>query len=409
MGDPSYRLAAVDLNGQLRGKRLPYDQAGKTKRLPLSALNVDIFGCDIDGSPLVFASGDQDGALVPAARGPVPMPWLERPGFLELASLYTDNGEGFAGDPRHALDWVLNRYLQRGWAVTAACELEFYLDAPTPFGPDMLSLRAMDHHENLFNAVEAGAEAMGLGGLTITSEAGQGQFEVTMTHGPAAKIADDVLLLKELIKGTAATYGLTASFMAKPKAEDAGNGLHTHFSVTDEAGNAVFDDAMMLENAVAGCLHAMQAQSLIFAPYPNSYARFTDNAHAPTRANWGYENRTVAVRVPGGARRIEHRVAGGDTCPHLMFAAIFGAAFDGISQRAQPPSPVTGNGYETPSDLPGIAPDMATALDLFQKADHSAYFHPDLCANLAATKGQELTKIHAWTDREQSDILGPIV
>ena len=45
--------------------------------MPLSALNVDIFGADIDGSPLVFETGDADGILRPTGRGPVPMPWLE--------------------------------------------------------------------------------------------------------------------------------------------------------------------------------------------------------------------------------------------------------------------------------------------------------------------------------------------
>ena len=50
----SLRIAAVDLNGQLRGKRVAASMAGKEMRMPLSALNVDIFGSDIDGSPLVF-------------------------------------------------------------------------------------------------------------------------------------------------------------------------------------------------------------------------------------------------------------------------------------------------------------------------------------------------------------------
>ena len=33
----------------------------------------------------------------------------------------------FAGDPRHALARVLDRYATRGWQVMAATELEFYL------------------------------------------------------------------------------------------------------------------------------------------------------------------------------------------------------------------------------------------------------------------------------------------
>ena len=59
----SLRIATVDLNGQFRGKRVATSFMGKEMRLPLSALNVDIFGADIEGSPLVFDSGDQDGIM----------------------------------------------------------------------------------------------------------------------------------------------------------------------------------------------------------------------------------------------------------------------------------------------------------------------------------------------------------
>ena len=59
------RIACTDLNGLARGKRLPLDarskvEAGET-RLPLSCCNVDIFGYDIEDSPLVIESGDADG------------------------------------------------------------------------------------------------------------------------------------------------------------------------------------------------------------------------------------------------------------------------------------------------------------------------------------------------------------
>ena len=52
------RIAACDLNGQMRGKILPKFEEKKFNdgsiRMPLSALNVDVFGADIENSPLVF-------------------------------------------------------------------------------------------------------------------------------------------------------------------------------------------------------------------------------------------------------------------------------------------------------------------------------------------------------------------
>ena len=75
------QVAVADLNGILRGKILPSKNAKKLKtksiRLPLSALNVDLFGEDIENSPLVFESGDTDGYITPTERKPFELTWLE--------------------------------------------------------------------------------------------------------------------------------------------------------------------------------------------------------------------------------------------------------------------------------------------------------------------------------------------
>ena len=68
-GTKALRIAVSDLNGQARGKRTPVAFAEKLMaegaRMPLSVLNVDIWGDDIENSPLVFQSGDRDGVLRP--------------------------------------------------------------------------------------------------------------------------------------------------------------------------------------------------------------------------------------------------------------------------------------------------------------------------------------------------------
>ena len=174
---------------------------------------------------------------------------------------------------------------------------------------------------------------------TAISETGLGQFEINLMHSDdALRAADDTWLFKMMVKGLARRHGFAASFMAKPYPEYSGNGLHTHFSLLDRDGNNVFDNGgpegtTMLHNAVAGCLAAMHDCTLIFAPHANSYDRLVPGMHAPTGIAWAYENRTAAVRIPSGssaARRIEHRVAGGDVNPYLMLAAILGAALIGI-------------------------------------------------------------------------------
>src|SRR6056297_3120753 len=111
---PTIRVAACDLNGQMRGKRVPGRYGAKLDdgavRMPLSSLNVDLWGADIENSPLVFDTGDADGILKPTDRGPVPMPWLATPSALVPVWMFRENGAGFGGDPRHALAAVETRF-----------------------------------------------------------------------------------------------------------------------------------------------------------------------------------------------------------------------------------------------------------------------------------------------------------
>lgn len=415
----SFRVAACDLNGQMRGKRVPPSYADKldkgTLRMPFSALNVDLWGADIDGSPLVFESGDADGVLLPTERGPVPVPWLETETALVPMCLYDDDGTPFAGDPRHALASVLDRYAQRGWSVIAATELEFtLLDASgahpqPPVNPvtqrrlkdeAVLSMAEMDAFDAFFTDLYDGCAAMDIPAQTAISESGIGQFEINLNHQNAMRCADDTWLFKALARGLARKHGFTATFMAKPYADDAGNGMHVHFSVVDQHGRNVFDNGGpegtdLLRWAVAGCLTAMPGCTLVFAPHGNSYTRLVPGAHAPTGACWAYENRTAAVRIPGGAsaaRRIEHRVAGGDINPYLMLAAVLGAAMNGIEDQSEPPAPISGNAYEI-DGLPQLAADWTQAIAAFETDPNVARIFPaDLIRYFAMTKRQEIKR-----------------
>ncbi|WP_306152382.1 glutamine synthetase family protein [Roseovarius sp. MMSF_3281] len=421
------RVAACDLNGQMRGKRVPSSYADKLDRgavrMPLSVLNVDIFGADIEGSPLVFETGDADGILRPTDRGAVPMPWLDGAPPLLPMVMHHDDGAPFDGDPRHALEAVLKTYADRGWRVIAATELEFTLvddsgNALAPVKdprtgrpletPEILSITQLDAFDGFLNALYEGCTAMGIPAQTATCESGIGQFEVTLHHQDALRAADDTWLFKALIKGLARQHGFAATFMAKPFAEDAGNGMHLHFSVLDQDGRNIFDNgtedgADMLRTAVAGCLAAMPDSTLIFAPHASSYARLVPGAHAPTGAGWAYDNRTAALRIPGGppaARRIEHRVAGGDINPYLIFAAILGAALVGVEDDMTPPAPITGNAYA--HDLPQLAADWATAIDRFEASTIMPRILPaGLIRNLVMTKRQELRLLANHPDDSQ--------
>ena len=425
------RVAAADLNGVARGKRMPVGAAHKVARdgtrFPMSVLNLDIWGEDIEDSPLVLASGDRDGVLRPTERGFVPMPWLNTPTGLLPIWMFHEDGRPFPGDPRHALADVQKRFTAKGLTPVVAVELEFFLidDAGgrlrVPASPrsgkrrvagEILSMRTLDAFDDFFTALYDACAAMDIPADTAISESGLGQFEINLVHqADALKAADDAWLFKMLVKGLARKHGFAASFMAKPYPDYAGNGLHMHFSVLDYVGRNIFDDGTeagtdTLRHAIQGCLAAMPGSMLIFAPHANSYARLVPGAHAPTGIAWAYENRTAAIRVPSGpsaARRIEHRVAGGDVNPYLSIAAVLGAALNGIEDGIAPPAPITGNAYI--QDLPQVPATWEAAMQAYESsAEMARIFDPELIRNLMMTKRQEARHMATLSAEEQVEI-----
>lgn len=425
------RCGAADLNGQARGKRVPRRFAAKLEqegtRFPLSVLNLDIWGEDIDDSPLVFESGDADGVLRPTERGYVAMPWLSSPSAILPLWAFHEDGTPFAGDPRHALAQVVARYKALGLTPVAATEMEFYLiddsgreirqpksprSGKRRAGAQILSLGALDAFDGFFNELYDACEAMDIPAEAAISEGGIGQFEVNLEHVPdALKAADDAWLFKMLVRGLARNHGMAASFMAKPYADYAGNGLHTHFSIIDADGNNVMangthEGTPLLHNAIAGCLAGIPDLALIFAPHGNSYERLVPGNHAPTGICWAYDNRTASIRVPGGnfnARRIEHRVAGGDVNPYLFLAAVLGSALVGIEDKLTPPAPITGNAYE--QKLAQVPDNWSDAIDAFENSKLARrIFDGQLVDNLIRTKRQEMKHFQELTPEEQQDL-----
>ncbi|MBR9863847.1 MAG: glutamine synthetase [Rhodobacteraceae bacterium] len=408
-----------DLNGTLRGKRIPVEQAEKAIvggiRMPLSAVSVDIWGEDIENSALVFETGDSDGVCEFTGRDLLPINWTARPSAMAMLWMHKEDGTPFVADPRRALDAVVQRYAALGLTPVVATELEFYLVDPSgdqpraPHSPvsgkrldsdGVLSLDELQHFDAFLNDVYAACAEQDIPADAAISENGAGQFEINLLHvNDPLKAADDAVLFKRLVRGVARKHGFAATFMAKPFGARAGSGFHVHFSLLDGNGDNVFDnggeegsDTML--SAVAGLLATMQQNSLTFAPHENSYRRLMPGAHAPTGVAWGYENRTAAIRIPGGnhkARRIEHRVAGADANPYLVLTSILGGALHGIENKMQPPAPITGDAYR--QKLTHLPLDWASAIEAFAEGTHvPEIFSEQLQTLLVECKAQELKR-----------------
>jgi len=417
----SLRGFIFDINGVMRGKRLPKDQLAKLcnggMRLPLSTANVDIWGRDIEGSKWVFETGDSDGKCAWTGRGPLVMPWSQRGAAMVPLVLLNEDETPFEGDARNALAGLLDRFRAQGLRPVPAFELEFYLADPKAMDGNLenpltgaaivrdgvLSFDDLNDFDEILTEIYDACRAQSVEADAAISESGAGQFEVNLLHGDdALKVADDAMLFKNIVKSVARKHGLAASFMAKPFGDRPGNGLHMHFSILDETGANLFDDgtaegSAALRHAVAGVLAAMPESMLVFAPHLNSYRRLTPEQHAPTAACWGYENRTAAVRIPGGPfahRRIEHRLAGADTNAYLVMLAILGAALAGIEAKLEPPAPLAKSAYDAPSqDAVPLPASWEAAQTSFAAGKMIRGFMPEvLCDMLINTKAQELRR-----------------
>tara|TARA_R110002072_G_scaffold66828_7_gene164294 strand:+ start:7127 stop:8470 length:1344 start_codon:yes stop_codon:yes gene_type:complete len=404
-----------DCNGVMRGKWVPRHKLstifdGELK-LPKTALSLDIWGRDVE--QLVFASGDADGICRPVEGSLLPTPWSADGSHGQvMLSMFDADGTPYAGDPRQVLKQVLTRFHKSGWRPVVAAELEFSLvewdssvplhtcPSPvggSPIGGNTYGLDVLNHHQAMLEDLRLACEVQDIPFDGVAKESAPSQYEINMQHVDNPVLAaKQILMMKRLVKGVAAKHNLIASFMPKPFETESGNGMHVHCSMLDESGANVFDDGTekgspLLLNAIGGCLANMADSVAIFCPSYNGYRRFQPGCHAPTYPSWGYENRTVAVRVPAGnhtARRLEHRVAGADANPYLLFAVLLSAILDGIEQNLSPGDPTTGDGYAQEKDkLPVYMPD---AVKLFSESD---FIHHSL--------GTELQRIYTLTKQQE--------
>ncbi len=157
------------------------------------------------------------------------------------------------------------------------------------------------------------------------------------------RAADEALMLRRVVQSVARQFGLQATFMSKPFADQAGSGLHVHASMLDGDGQNIFDDrradgATMLGHAAAGLQATMAEGMAFFAPNLNVYRRFRANNFTPVTRDWAENNRSAAFRVPpstGAARRLEHRIAARSN-PYLVIAAVLAGMHHGIEEGSTP-------------------------------------------------------------------------
>ncbi|MCB1608624.1 MAG: glutamine synthetase [Xanthomonadales bacterium] len=370
-------LLLPDMNGLLRGKRVALESLDKVYQngvcLPMSLIATDITGNTVEETGLGYDIGDEDRICRPVPGTLRAVPWLSPPMAQLLLTMEDAEGGAFAANPREVLRGVLARFAERGLKPVVAVEMEFYL-LDAQMGPDgrpqtsinpatgdrnastqVYYIQDLVDYSEFTDAVSAACREQEIPADTAVAEYAPGQFEINLHHRDDALAAcDDALMLKRTIKAIAEQQGMLASFMAKPFVDQAGSGTHIHVSLLDQQGNNIFaspvgEPADPLRFAIGGLQRSSSDCMLLFAPHANSYRRFVLNAFVPLNECWGYNNRTVALRIPHSDERntrIEHRIAGADANPYLITAAVLAGILDGLDQQYDPGPPVVGNAYE---------------------------------------------------------------
>lgn len=383
-----------DINGILRGKRLEVSGIGKLFKgglgLPGSTYALDIMGNNVDSTGMGPTDGDPDYPCHAVPGTLAPVPWLGENQAQVLMTMSNNDGAPWWLDVRHIVRRLADRLGELGYRPTVAIELEFYLVEPELADGRPVASRAplngvrpaetqcylmdeLDGFAPVLNEIVESCRVQGVPADVATIEYAPAQFEINLHHtdDPVAA-CDHAVLLKRAIKGVAARHGMVATFMARPFPGLSGNGTHIHLSLSDGEGRNVFDDGSdagsdLLRQAIGGLARTMPEAMPIFAPNANSFRRINPTGWVPLAPTWGYNNRTVALRVPSGesrARRLEHRPAGADANPYLVMAAVLAGVHHGLATRADPGPAMTGNAAaKVPASLPAIWVDALRAFD----------------------------------------------
>lgn len=369
-------LGVGDLNGLMRGKRIPADQwpriCGSGNALAMSLFTMDMT-CDVWETPVVgFANGFPDCHIFPM-HPPVAVPWEPGVAMCFARAEGMDHGP-LTVDPRQALLRQVERANAMGIDLQVGTELEFYLldpdtGRPRDKGNDCYGLARAAELEPVLGPMRRELAEMGIPIEQSNPEYAAGQVEVNIRYDSAMIAADRVVMFRSLVKQLAARHGLNATFMAKPFIDESGNGFHLHYSLWSEGKN-IFADAGKLNDLgrhfLGGMQQRMAEASICGAATVNAYRRRQPLSFCPVNASWGLDNRTVALRVIEGsdsAVRIEKRDAGADCNPYLLMAADIAAGLDGIEGKTEPTAITTGNAYEH-DNAPPIPLDLADAISL---------------------------------------------
>jgi glutamine synthetase len=383
----------VSVTGRIVGKGIPADHWERTAERGFQLVYGSTANLFVDRHRNYIGYGAEASELVgiPDPETFVQLPWDKRVARVFCTCFRNreekDNPGGFlSSDCRGNLRRIHEEFKKAhgGLHLRHGCEPEMMW---LKKGPDGLPASGftkpncyhIDQFESLrpvfMRAIEYG-RAMGLDMIQGDHEDAPGQLELNFMFDDCLRTADRLTTYRQICAQVAREFDLIACFMTKPFMGVSASGCHHNLSLWRGGAAAVNrlgherlpgmeDNFTYLTggentfmplpgeakpgpiglNCVGGIIKHVGALTAIGSSTVNSYRRLWDTGFwAPVYADWGYQNRTCALRIsaPG---RFEYRSVDSTVNPYLMAGAILRAFDDGIRHKIDPGEPEERNIY----------------------------------------------------------------
>ncbi len=339
----------------------------------------------------------------------------------------TFKGKPVAIDPRHVLREAVDAWRAMDLEPQISFELEFYLLEPESGGGTWRPVSLPSHRvygtgtaidpTGCIDDMVSAALACDFPVESWSSEFDEAAFEVNIRYNDAIPAADEAFIFRLLIREAATRRGYLATFLGRPLNDRGGSGMHVNLSFRRDDGSNAFHDpndphgiSELARRCIAGILGHHEGMGAIMAPHVNAYKRLQPDMLNGYLATWGFDDRTVSVRVPparGEGTRLEQRTADAAANPYLVGAAVLHAARFGVEDELElPPPQVAGEPPNSDVSIPpnldaalaalnadtrlveALGPELVEAFTILKRGEWERY--------LAATEDRDTTEVTDW-------------
>ncbi len=329
--------------------------------------------------------------------------------------------------PRSILETVLNSLADHGYTCMVGFENEFYVfedDDDAIREGRIKDLRTVGRNRNAYSLArqqfilpiaEELFRRMKCAGYPLEvfhTEYSRGMYEYAFVPQDALTAADGLARSRLYLKELLAENGLTTTGMSALHVVETPNhsGVHANVSFWKDGKNVFWDGEGLSDlgrKFIAGALATMDDFHVIFRPWVNSYRRFDPEAFCPVHALWGEDNHLVSLRMSHGLKpekqtRIEHRVSGTDTCPHLVLAAIIYGGIHGIESDLELPPQAKVAELE---EQPLLTHTLPLAIEKFKNSDVArAAFGDEFVDHYSQVREEECEEFEVYSKENNIEV-----